>query len=223
MNDNIVVLAGDKDSSVIIMDKSDYRDKVSGMINVGIQQGKYIRTSDNILKELRSFQSVRYRHFKNLPNYEKMRPSTNQPARFFASAKTHQFQSVDDINLQDLKLRPIIDQTGTCYYNTGKVIAKYLQPLTINEYVITDTQTFPSMLENIPLTDDEEDVSYDVESLFTNIPIKDTIDYVCDQIYIHNKLKPLCKQSIFRKLLFKLTTECTFSANNVRTFQRNFH
>ena len=33
MNDNIVVLAGDKDSSVIIMDKSDYRDKVSGMIN----------------------------------------------------------------------------------------------------------------------------------------------------------------------------------------------
>ena len=65
------------------------------------------------------------------------------------------------------------------------------------------------MLNNIPLSQDEEDVSYDVESLFTNILIKDTIDFICEEIYVH-KLEPICKNSIFKKLLYKLTMECTF-------------
>ena len=62
------------------------------------------------------------------------------------------------------------------------------------------------------LSEDEEGVSYDVESLFTNIPIKDTIEFICEEIYVHKKLEPICKKSIFKKLLYKLTTECTFSA-----------
>ena len=64
------------------------------------------------------------------------------------------------------------------------------------------------------MSEDEEDVSYDVESLFTNIPINETIDFICDEIYIHQKLQPICKRSIFKKLLLKLTTECTFSIND---------
>ena len=94
------------------------------------------------------------------------------------------------------------------------MIAFYLQPLTKNEYIITDTQSFPNLLKDVPLLDDEEDVSYDVESLFTSIPIDETIKFICDEIYIHNKLEPICKRSIFEKLLNKLTKECTFSAND---------
>ena len=90
------------------------------------------------------------------------------------------------------------------------MIAEYLKPLTKNEFIISDTQQFPSMLNNISLFEDEEDISYDVESLFTNIPIKGTIDFIYDEIYNRKKLKPICKQSIFKKLLYKLTRECTF-------------
>ena len=144
-----------------------------------------------------------------------MYPSSNQPARFFATAKTHKFPTLDDVNLNDLKLRPIIDQTGTCYYHAGKVIAEYLKPLADNEYVIKDTQTFPALLKELPpLKADEEEVSYDVESLFTSVPIKSTINHICDEIYKENKLVPICKENIFRKLLSKLTTECIFTANN---------
>ena len=35
---------------------------------------------------------------------------------------------------------------------------------------------------------------------------------ICEEIYVYKKLEPICKQSIFKKLLYKLTTECTFSA-----------
>ena len=42
--------------------------------------------------------------------------------------------------------------------------------------------------------EDEEDVSYDVESLFTNIPVKETIYYTIDHIYEQKKLTPICKK-----------------------------
>ena len=114
--------------------------------------------------------------------------------------------------MTNLKLRPIIDQKETCYYQTGKVISKYLKPLTKNEFIIRNTQDFPAILNNVPIPGDEEDASYDVESLFTNIPIKDTIDFICDEISVHKKLEAICKQSIFKKHFYKLTTECTFNA-----------
>ena len=160
---------------------------------------------------IESFQSFLYRHFKNSPHYRQMLPSSHQPARFFATAKTNKFENINDITVDNLWLRLIIDQTGTCYYKTGKTITEYLKSLKKNEFVITNTQQFPSMLNNVPLSENEEDVSYDVESLLTNIPVRETIDFICNEIYNRKKLKPICKQSIFKKLLYKLTTECTFS------------
>ena len=103
----------------------------------------------------------------------------------------------------------MIDQTGMCCYKARKVIWQYLKPLTENEFVINSTQDFSSVLNNISISEDEEDVSYDVESLFTNILMKDTIDFICDEIYVHKKSKPICKKYIFKKLLCKHTTECT--------------
>ena len=54
---------------------------------------------------------------------------SHQPARIFATAKTHKFENINDITVDNLKLRPIIDQIGTCYYKKRKVIAVYLKPL----------------------------------------------------------------------------------------------
>ena len=70
----------------------------------GIEQGKYEETEHNILKELESVQSFLYRHFKDTSYYKQMLPSLNQPARFFASSKTHKFDNLSDINVTNLKL-----------------------------------------------------------------------------------------------------------------------
>ena len=61
------------------------------------------------------------------------------------------------------------------------------------------TQSFSTDIKNIPpLQEDEEDVSYYMESISTNIPINETIDYVLDQIYNKKKLKPICSKLIFK-------------------------
>ena len=67
------------------------------------------------------------------------------------------------------------------------------------------------MLNNVSLSEEEKDVSYEVESLFTNISMKETIDFVHDENLNNKNLKPIRKQYIFKKLLYKLTTECRFT------------
>ena len=67
------------------------------------------------------------------------------------------------------------------------------------------------MLSNVSLSKEEEDVSFNVESLFTNIPVKEITEFICDEVYNRKKVQPVCKESIFKKLLYKITTECTFS------------
>ena len=76
------------------------------------------------------------------------------------------------------------------------------------------TQSFSADIKNIPPLKEDEDVSYDVESLFINIPINETIDCILDQIYNKKKLEPICSKLIFKHLLFKLANEVIFTINN---------
>ena len=71
----------------------------------------------------------------------------------------------------------------TYTYNPAQVIADYLKPLcSDNDYIIKNTQEFPKLLQQQdPLLRNEEYVSYDVKSQFTNVPIQETIGYILDE------------------------------------------
>ena len=196
------------------MNKQDYIQKLEGMLDEGIKRGTYERSTDTTKHDLETFQRFLYRNFKNHPSYDKMRPKSSQPARLYATAKTHKFNNIDEITVEKLKFRPIVDQTGTATYDAAKVISEYLRPLAFNEYKISDCLKFPDMIKVLPrLQKNEEYVSYDVESLFTNIPLKETIDYIIHKIYNEKLMKPICKKLIFKRLLYKLTTDCTIQFN----------
>ena len=147
---------------------------------VSSQQYNYKPTENTTLKDLKQFKDFLYRNFKKYEKYKDMSPSSNQPGQLYGLAKTHKFDDINDIEITKLKFRPIISQVGACTYKAAQVIAKYLQPLIAeNGYIISNTQSFPDMLKQLPpLKDDEEYVSYDVESLSTNVPVKETIDYI---------------------------------------------
>ena len=98
--------------------------------------------------------------------------SPQQPTRSksYGPAKTH--SNISEVKKEELKFRPIINQTWTYTYNAAQVISKYLKPLSKNEYTIDDTQVFSKHIKDLsPLQEDEKDVLYDVEALFTNISI----------------------------------------------------
>ena len=214
-NKDVVILKGDKDSSIVIMNKADYINKMETMIEDGIENGTYAESGDTTMQDLKRFQDFLRRNFKKYEHYSEMYPESNERPKMYGTAKTHKFDKTDNMEITKLKFRPIIDQTGTYTYKAAKVISQYLKPLCDSEYTIKDTQSFANLIKELPpLKEDEEDVSYDIESLFTNIPINDTIDYILDQIYVQHKLKPICNKLIFKRLLIKLSTEVTFTFNS---------
>ena len=115
------------------------------MIEDEITEGKYIETSDNTLCDLKRFQNFIFCHLYKHKDYKAMFPRFNQPGRFLVTAKTHKFESIEGISLESLELGPIITQTETYIYNASKVIAKYLSPLSKNEF--TNTLSFPELLK----------------------------------------------------------------------------
>ena len=157
---DIVLLSGDKDSSAVVLDTACYKEKINGLINDGISKGAYvIEENDNTLTELKTFQNFIYSNFRKYEKYNEMRPTPSQPARLFATAKTHKFTDTTQININNLKLRPIINQTGTHLYNCSNIISQYLQPLAINQYTISDSFSFSDILRKNSLGSNEEYVS----------------------------------------------------------------
>ena len=102
------------------------------MIDEGIKNDIYTPTEDHTLNYLRTFQDFLQRNFKDkFERYEDMRHVSNQLERIYTTAETHNFNSLDDMNVDNLKFRPIISQIGTSTYNSAKVIAEYLKPLVV--------------------------------------------------------------------------------------------
>ena len=77
--------------------------------------------------------------------------------------------------------RPILSDIGTPTYKLAKFFVPLLAPLTSIEYTIKDSFSFAEEL----LSFDSNLVmaSFDVESLFINIPLKETIDLCVDILF----------------------------------------
>ena len=136
---DIVVVKGNKNSSVVIMKKSDYVTKLDTMINGDIMNGTFVETTDNTLKELSQFQDFLYRNFHNYERYKDMQPDSNQPARLYGTTKTHKFETLEDITVANLKFRPIINQTTIITSNAAKVILDYFQSAFTSSRLTIDT------------------------------------------------------------------------------------
>ena len=146
-------------------------------------------TKDNILQDLKHFQDFLYRNFNKYEKYDTS-PSSNQYAQLYQTVNDHNFDDINDITVESLKFRPIIAQTGTYMYKTVQIISEYLKPLyENNDFITKKIQDFTQLIrEQPPLEENEEYVSYDNESSFMNVKIHDTIKYILEEIYNHNKL-----------------------------------
>ena len=108
----------------------------------------------------------------------------------------HKFSSSDSFS----KLRPIVSSIGTFNYNLARFLCDFLSPLVPNDYSCKDTFSFASQIENANLS--KTFVSYDVTSLFTNIPLQETIDIAINLIFNHNTNVNIIRNEFKKLFLF---------------------
>ena len=82
-------------------------------------------------------------------------------------------------------MHPILSTTGTCTYNykLAKWLDEKLKPLSVNKHTVTDIFGFVDDLQNIQVDDHSILVPYDVSSLFTNVPVDETIKILAEKAF----------------------------------------
>ena len=136
-----------------------------------------------------------------------MRSKNAKPARDHGLPKIHKkFSNIS-------KFRTIIDTTGTTHCLVGKYFTNLLNPLTINEYSVKDSFDAANRIKGISqrlFENGYQYISFDIESLFTNVPIKRTVDLVLKRIYTDKLVSNNLKKRTLKKLILDTCTKLRF-------------
>ncbi|KXJ18274.1 hypothetical protein AC249_AIPGENE15544 [Exaiptasia diaphana] len=98
-------------------------------------------------------------------------------AHLYGLPKTHK---------EKLAIRPILSATSTYNYALAKWLEVKLKPLSYNRYSILDIFKFADEIRNKEINQGDILVSYDVTSLFTNVPLDKTISLLVDKAFHNN-------------------------------------
>ena len=97
--------------------------------------------------------------------------------------------------------RPIVSSIGTYNYNLAKLLCNLLEPHIPSDNNATDTFTFVREINNLPMFG-KFITSFDVESLFTNIPFEECIDLAVKYISEGNPDLKLTPSDLKRRFTF---------------------
>ena len=107
--------------------------------------------------------------------------------------------------------------TSTCCYNVGSYLTELLNPFTQYELIIRDSFDAANKIKSIPpeVFDDGYIVaSFDVQSLFTNVPLQWTINIILDRVYNNKLIATQLKKQTLKKLTRDTRSKTVFSANS---------
>ncbi|XP_076397942.1 uncharacterized protein LOC143266273 [Megachile rotundata] len=98
-------------------------------------------------------------------------------------SKAPRLYGLPKIHKPNVPLRPIISTIGSPTYKLSKYLTSVLKPLTGNTpSSITNSSHFISKIKDIRTLPHDLLVSFDVQSLFTNVPIKKSIEIIQDKV-----------------------------------------
>ena len=127
---------------------------------------------ESSVKTLQMFlRKLKQKNFFNEIEYDKLYPYGSAPYHIYGTPKMYKFSSSDSFP----KLRPSFSYIGTFDYNLTCFLSDPLSPLVPNGYSRKDTFTFVSEIKTAYISK-KFLVCFDVSTLFTNIPLQETIE-----------------------------------------------
>ena len=198
----IVITKADKECKLVALNKVDYINGLMKVLGDSSKFSKYqapprgrgrpskMNVFEQKTKEVNEFvESV-----ENLSDHIKCELVTRQPF-LYGLAKTHK-------NKSPIPLRPVLSATGCYNFALAKFITGLISPFCYSSCCVQNADEFKERLVNfrsdLPPNTEITEVSYDVESLFTNIPLDDTIDKLVSKIFKNSSIYKY-KNVIFTK------------------------
>nr|XP_034826501.1 uncharacterized protein LOC117983968 [Maniola hyperantus] len=168
-NKDILILPADKGNATVIVDTEVYEDKINQLLSdtntyKKVNYNPTARTTNRIIKLLQALND------KNL--LSQLRPHNSTSPKIYGLPKIHKL---------NWPLRPIVSQIDSPTYKVSRHMATILKPFTGNTSShVRDSRHFVHLIKNETISDTEIMVSFDVESLFTNIPVDEASQLISD-------------------------------------------
>ena len=200
-NEKIVIRKADKNNNFVILNRASYKNKLDTIINDDAKFKKLRSdTTDALKRKLNDLIDI-----ANSSCGKRILPKLighYQPGYLYGNPKIHK-------NSTDPPLRPIISQIGTPTYEIAKLLNNMLSKYIPTGYMIQSTDELMNILKTT--TARGTLASLDVENLFTNVPVKETIDIIINNSYNHSTLNPpVIPKATLKLLLETCTTETPF-------------
>ena len=195
------------------MNRTDYEEKLTVLIS---DPDKFIKCrpsqSENIKTRIKKIAS---KYKENLPTiYEKLHIVGNyKPGHLYGLPKLHK-------NSVDPPLRPINSMSGTVTHGIAQYLNEIIRPYIYSKYMVKSTDEFFLRIQNINVSPNQSIGSLDVTSLFTNVPVNDTINIILQRSYGHPTLPPPpIDPDDLKTLLQVCTQETPFNHKNQQYLQ----
>ena len=167
-DNSIMILPADKGRAIVVLNSDTYHDKMKTLIETGPYQLLNKDPMDRLSRKLtEKLLSLKQSGHLSETVYNKIKPRHNQPPRIYGLPKIHK---------PEIPLRPIVSCVNTFAYNLSAHLADILSPLTgKSDFTVTNSSHSVSTISHERIQEHEVMVSFDVESLFTNMPIKGAV------------------------------------------------
>ena len=195
-NDAIVIRRADKSSNFVILDKDDYITKMDSILS---DKTKFTAVQRNNTKEFQAKVNQLIYAANALIGGVHFEPIIGDytPGYAYGNVKTHKTGN---------PLRPIISQVPTPTYQLAKRLNQLITPYLPNQYCLKPTGDFVDIIHSSEPSGIM--ASLDVESLFTNVPVSETVDIILDCVYNHPTLPPLkLTSNLLKSMLLACTSE----------------
>ena len=210
---DLVIQKSDKGNNVVILPKHIYIEKVSDILldNTKFRKLKVHKNNPlrNILnKEVEVRNAIKDLYAKNKITkgvFHKLWLTWSQPGILYGLSKVHK-----PVELYP-KVRPILSAVGTPTHSLAKFLVPFFSKINKNEYTVKDSFQFSK--EIVELDSRLYMCSLDVESLFTNLPLDETINICCNNVFRSSALVNGLDKVDFRKLLNIATKDAFFTFN----------
>ena len=200
-NKDLIIQKSDKGNSIVLINKSDYLDKMYNILSDSKKFGKSSAVDDkhlnfiigiekkltDLLKELKATEAISQIDYKNL------KPRGSSFGVLYGLCKTHK-KVLDKCP----SFRPALSAIKTPSYNLAKFLVPLIELITKNIFTVKKFEFSGEICEQNP---EYFMTSLDVESLFTNIPLEETIKICFDSLYKNQELLCNISKNQFEKLL----------------------
>lgn len=201
----IAIRRADKSNVFVLLDKQYYVDQLTSIISDRNKFEKVDKDPTNDLKRELAKLVAQANKSGDAIKFAKVE-GMYEPGYLYGNPKIHK-------KLQDPPLRPIISQIGTVTYEVSKRLNDLIVPYMPNRYNIKSTYDFLQLIRSVG--EPGQIASLDVESLFTNIPVSQTIEIILTNVYNHSTLPPpKISENLLREMLKICTTRTPFKHVN---------